>query len=306
MKRVWPDWIQQGVLNLVLADAGVGRTRFVADLVRRVRHGLPWPDCKPMNAPAGAKVLWVVADLHHAELVKLCTDFDIVGAVKVNADRRVDVFGGNTVDTPKDIADLERRVRAVKPLFVVVDTVNGSTLKNLCRPEDAILYFAPLQAIAQRQETTFLALHHTNLTGGAVGRRVMERVRCCLKLEDPDPENQPKRRRLEVSKSSCLKPSPLGVTMGDKGNEYDRNPPTKASQEPGRPGPQPAKYELCVKWLTKFLGPTPKRVSITRSEAEKADFSAKLLYRARDDGLIEEFEAEGKKWWRLMPKEDGE
>jgi hypothetical protein len=31
-----------------------------------------------------------------------------------------------------------------------------------------------------------------------------------------------------------------------------------------------------------------------------------MLYRARDEDLIEEFEAEGKKWWRLTPKEEGD
>src|SRR5262249_17957355 len=94
MKWGWPGWIQKNVLNLLLADSGVGKTRLAADKIRRVRHQQTWPDGQAMTWSADSRFLWVVADLHHAELVKLCTDFDIMASVKVNAYKKADVFGG--------------------------------------------------------------------------------------------------------------------------------------------------------------------------------------------------------------------
>jgi hypothetical protein len=301
LKWVWPGWIQLGVLNLVLADVGVGKTRFVADLARRVRHGLPWPDGKEMTWPADAKVMWVVADLHHAELTKVCTEFDIMDTVKVNACKS-DPFAGTSLDMQEDLDSLEARIRAVQPLLVVVDTVNGSTAKNICRPEEAILFFGPLQAIAQRCGTTFLLLHHTNLSGGAIGRRVMERVRSALRIEDPDPEGQPKRRRLEVFKSNSLRPPALGITMGDHGNEYDTNPPSKPDKEPGRrAGPPPTKTMLCMRWLRAYLWDTPKRVKDVIEAAQKDGHITGTLYKAKNRMPVEEYtDEEKRKWWKLI------
>ena len=52
-----------------------------------------------------------------------------------------------------------------------------------------------------------------------------------MQLEKPDPE-QPHRRKLYVVKSNGLYPAPLGVTMGEQGNEYDLNPPSEPEQAP--------------------------------------------------------------------------
>jgi hypothetical protein len=54
----------------------------------------------------------------------------------------------------------------------------------------------------------------------------------------PDPEAQPYRRKLWVDKTAAINPPPLGITMGDTGNEYDFNPPTEAetmASKVGRP-----------------------------------------------------------------------
>lgn len=48
IKWVWPNWIQRGVVTAVAAEGGTGKTRFTADMVRRVRHLLGWPDGAPV------------------------------------------------------------------------------------------------------------------------------------------------------------------------------------------------------------------------------------------------------------------
>jgi hypothetical protein len=294
----WEKWIQRAVLTVIAAEAGVGKTRFCADLVRRIRHQLPWPDDMPMTLPPDSQVLWVVSDNHHDELVTLAQAFGIADVVRINASKS-DPYGGTTLDTQEELQALEARIRAVKPALVIVDTVGNATDKDLCRQEEAKQFFQPLQLIARRCDVAILCLTHLNLSGGVLGRRPLEKVRLAIRIENPDPESQPNRRRLEVTKSNSKKPSPLGVTMGDLGNQYDANPPSYPEKE-SRSGPVPVKLEQCVEWLRKHLSLCPKPVRIIRTEAEKVDFSANTLYRAKDKLGVEEFEAEKKKWWKLV------
>jgi hypothetical protein len=294
---LWEGWIQIGVPTVVASEAGCGKTRFVADLVRRIRRGLPWPDGAAMALPPDSRVLWVVADNHHAELVTLTHQFDIVENVLINASKK-DPFGGTTLDSPEDLGMLLARIKAVKPAFTVIDTVGNSTDKDLCRQEEAKQFFQPLQVIARKGESPILGLTHLNLSGGVLGRRAMEKVRVAIRMEAPDPEDQPNRRKLAVIKSNAKSPPALGITMNDDGNEYDDKPPCKPDREPGR-GPAPVKLEACVNWLRERLAEGKHRVSKVRSDAEAAGFSSGTLYKARDSLDVEETKLGGKLWWEM-------
>ena len=64
----WPGWIQKGTITALASDPGCGKTRFCADLARRIYLGLPWPDGTPATLPAKSKVLWIAADSQWSEL----------------------------------------------------------------------------------------------------------------------------------------------------------------------------------------------------------------------------------------------
>src|SRR5262245_2169988 len=82
---LWPRWIQRGVLTAIAAEGGTGKTRFVADLLRRIRHGPCWPDGQAIALPPDTMSLWVLSDNHHDEMVTLCQAFGVVENVAVNA-----------------------------------------------------------------------------------------------------------------------------------------------------------------------------------------------------------------------------
>jgi hypothetical protein len=297
---VWPSWIQSGVLTAIAAKGGTGKTRFCADLLRRIRHSKGWPDGTAIALPSDALSLWVVSDNHHDEMVSLAQAFGIKDSIRLNA-FKADPYGGVCLDAKQDLADLEARIAILHPALVVIDTVGNATDKNLCKQEDAKAFYFPLQIIARRYRTAVLCLTHLNADGQFLGRRVLEKVRVAIRMEWPDESND--RRRLEVVKSNAKRPPALGVTMGDFGNEYDTNPPASADvAEPRKPGPPPEKLQEAIAWLCEWLAQGPKRVSYTRSEAELRGFSTRTIYRAKDELHIEEFEAEGKKWWQLTPK----
>jgi hypothetical protein len=294
----WESWIQRGVVNALGAPAGTGKTRFLADLIRRVRHGLDWPDGSPMTLPPESLFLWVAADNHHDELVSLCKAFQIADAVRLNAPKS-DPFSGVSLESAEDYAALEARVKAVRPAFVIVDPVGNSTDLNLCRPEDAKAYYFPLQVIARRHRCAVLANTHLNADGKFLGRRILEKVRVAIRMEQPDPADD--RRRLEVVKSNSRIPSPLGVTMHGVRNDYDHSPPARAESGPA-PGRPPARVQEAQDWLARDLAKGPQRVQAVRDRAQAAGHSANTLYRAKDVLRIEEFEAERRKWWQLPSK----
>lgn len=293
---LWEWWIPTGVLTAIAAKGGTGKTRFCADLLRRIRHGLKWPDGSEMKVPKDALALWVVADNHHDEMVTLCKDFDIVEGVRLNASK-ADPYGGVTLESVEDYALLEARVAAVKPLLVIVDTVGNATDKNLSRQEDAKMFYQPLQLIARKHRCAILCLTHLNAAGQFLGRRVQEKVRVAIRIDHFEPNDK---RRLEVKKTNRKTPPALGMIMEDNKNEYDNDPPEPPEEGGGKHALSP-KVQQAVDWLKRvFTDSTPKRVSNTIDLAKTVNISIGSLYRAKDILLLNEFEAEGYKYWELV------
>ncbi len=296
IRWAWKGWLPIGVLSILASEPGVGKTRFLADLARRIYLGLPWPDGSPATFPPGSTTLWVAADNHHAELGTLPTEFGFPPeSLYLNTTRR-DPFGGTMLDDPEDLKDFEARIRRVKPACVFIDTTLNATERSAHKPEDAKAFFGPLQQIVARQDLVMLGSTHTNAGGKPLGRRIMGQARLVMQLDRPDPE-QEHRRKLYVVKSNSLYPAALGVTMGNVGNEYDTEPPEKPPEGPGARAD--AKLTEAMDWLRDRLRMSPQRVGNTREAAEMAGISARTLYRARDAIGVEEYLSEGKKWWRL-------
>jgi hypothetical protein len=306
IRWAWEGWIPLGALTILASEPGVGKTRFCADLLRRIREGLPWPDGKAMTFPTGACALWVAADTQHAELGTLPGSFGFPPqALYVNATRR-NPFGGTMLDTANDLADFKARIARLRPALVFIDTTLNATDRTAHKPEDAKAFFVPLAHIALQQQVALLCVTHLNTSGKPLGRRIEGQGRVVIMLEKPDPD-QEHRRKLYVRKSHSLAPPPLGVTMGTHGNDYDGNPPRAPEQEPARvraTGGDPEERQRCRDWLAGRLTAGPRRVGDLRNEAEATGFSAPALYRARDTLGVQEYTMAGRKWWRLQPPED--
>jgi hypothetical protein len=296
-----PGWLPTGVLTAIASEPGLGKTRFCLDVVRRIRRGLPWIDGSPMTAPPDAVAMWVVGDNHHDQMVTHSEEFGVADGIYLNA-LRTDPFGGVSLDSLEDLAAFEARLKAVRPALAVIDTVGNTTELNLSRSEDARLYYAPLQVIARKYECAIFCLTHLNAGGKILGRRVLEKVRVAIQMSQPDPGDQ--RRRLWVSKSFSRRPAPLGMTMADGGCEYDDSPPAdpeEAGQAPSAPAPgEPTeRVQEVMRWLRAQLADGSRRVSVIRGMAEKHGIATKTLYAAKRLVQVEEFESEGRKWWRL-------
>jgi putative DNA primase/helicase len=313
LEFIWPGWIQKGVANIIAAEGGTGKTRLVADLLRRIREGMPWPDGQEMTLPTNIRSLWVLADNHHAEMVTLAECFGITDVIWVNA-LKSDPFGGVTLETKEDWQALRARLKAVRPHLLIIDTVGNATALNLGKQEDAKEFYSPLQVIAREYELSVLCLTHLSLGGGVLGRRGQEKVRSVIKMDVPDPEDD--RRRIWVSKSNSKKPKPLGMTMNERGADYDHEPPAPpkdaelGSDDPTRMGQQeagakrrkgrPAKTAVnCDEWLSGILSEGPIGVMTIIASAEHAGISRGTLYRTSEKLGVESVEIEDKTHWRM-------
>jgi hypothetical protein len=302
-KWAWPSWLAIGELNVLASEPGVGKTRFCADIARRIYHGFPWPDGTTATFPAGSRTLWVAADCQHAELARLSEEFGVPPeAMLLNAPKS-NPFGGTMLDSEADVEDFERRIERTKPALIFVDTTLKATDRTAHKPEDAKAFFTPLQQVIQRQMSCMLGVTHLNADGKPLGRRIEGVGRVVMMLDRPDPEGQPNRRKLHVKKSHSLYPSPLGVTMGTNNNEYDNTPPIGAAAEPMCKPAKKSRLAEAVEWIREYLTPGPARVHEVRTAAEEAGFSSKTLYLAKNNLPIREYETEKHKTWELTSDE---
>jgi hypothetical protein len=299
-----PGWFQAGVLNCIASQPGVGKTRYAADLARRIWFGLAWPDGSPPSFPLHTPCLWVPADHNHAELVDVLQKFGVpLETIYLNTDVN-DLYGGLSLDTPEELAKFRARIKRIKPAMVFVDTSLNATEGAPHKAEDAKKFFTPIAAIATETDTAICMLTHLNADGKPLGRRIDGQCRVSQIMERPDPENQPNRRRLYVHKSNGKLPPELGITMGDQGNDYDAHPPLPPNAESTpstgeKPQAKPGAAEKCAAWLVERLDGCQVRVKVLREEAAKLHFAPKTLYAAAESLEVIESQQDGKKWWQL-------
>jgi hypothetical protein len=302
---LWEGWLPFSVLTLLTAEPSTGKTRFCLDLTKRIVNLSCWPDGSPIVLPEGIanRVLWVAADHQHAELADAPARFGFDPTrLFLNAPVS-DLYGGTELQTPEQLDDFEARIRRIKPALVIIDTVTNTSDYKSQDTSDAKRQYKPLQEIAKRTGTVVLCVTHLNVAGKTLGRRADEKTRITIRLEKPE-SAQEHQRRLSVALSRLsIYPPALGVTMGDAGNDYDVNPPA-ADAAPGERGPAPAVLEA-IGFLMDRLAAGPARVHSVREEGEQRQpkISSKTLYNAvrhlQGQDRLEEFEAEGRKWWRL-------
>lgn len=287
-QALWKGWINKGVLNVVAADPGIGKTRFAFDLAYRLWFGLDWPDGQPNPFPKGSRTFWIQGDRNFAEMLALAQEFGLPPEAVVLCSSPDDPTGSLDLDDPETLEAIAERIRAADPALVIIDTVGMVTDRNLGRPEEARAFFAPLIEMAAKSEVAFLGLTHLSANKEALGRRIVEKARIVIKMTQPDPDGQPNRRRLWVDKTAGVKPPPLGITMGTGGNQYDFNPPSEP--DPNKGGRPPEQKDKAASFILESLAKINDRIgNELRAEWEATGGNPKTFWRA-----VEELEAAGR------------
>jgi hypothetical protein len=256
-------------------------------------HCEPWPDGCLATRPPRTPSFWICSDRNHGEIVHASEAFGLPDeSVYFNASP-TDPFGGIKLDDPAEIRAMRRRIKSCRPGMVVIDTINKATKRALYRPEDAEAFFGPLLDVAMDLQVPIFALTHLAKSGDALDRRIHGTARVMIKMAKPEGDETTTRRRLWVAEIREGKPSPpLGVEMGDAGNEYNGNPPNLQPQpaagappKQGRGRPSKA-TEQVMSWLREYLAEGPVFAKKLIEDGIEAGFTRRTLFRVLESIAI--------------------
>jgi replicative DNA helicase len=292
---LWQDWIPLGMLTLLGAVAGAGKSMIALDLSKKVMHGEPFPNGARNPYAQGAPVIYVDAEVV-PQIIR-------ERAMRWQMDMKKLYL---MLPLPNEMVDFSRAeyremlrsmVSSIKPGMIVIDSLSSITSKGENAIEDVRLILGFLNEIAQAYNCAVVIIHHLRKRGGLqMGMQfelciddfrgsshitAMARSVIGLSVVQVGPDNDPNGpRKLSVLKSNlCRIPDPIGC-------EFMPLHPTgvfiqwdSAAPEPYR---APTKSEDCQKFLENMLRDTapmaPKEiVEIARSEG----FSRDLVFTAR-------------------------
>jgi len=234
-RSIWDGWIPASSIVGLAAHEGVGKTRFLMDLLRRSWHGLPFPDGQAMTLPARTPAIWLCSDGNQDEIVELLPAFNLPDEAVVFPAPPDDPYANTNLDSAESLKWLDDSIGNVRSVFTAVDPLTYATTRDLCEQRSVAILKTPLVDLVQRHQTNIILSLHVSKDGQALGKRIKGITRTLMHLECPDPE-QSHRLRLWVEKSYGKKPPALGVTMGDVGNTYDFNPPARLDQNKSKGG----------------------------------------------------------------------
>jgi len=291
---LWHNWIPRGMITMLGAVPGAGKSMIALGLARRVMHGLPFPDGAMNNNSDGANVVYVDAEVV-PQILKERTEMWEMDTSRLYL----------MLPNPNDMIDfgrieyqerLRQMVDTVHPELVIIDSLSSVSSKGENNIEDVRAVLGFLNELAGTYQVGLVIIHHLRKRGQAVlpgidlsiddfrgSSHIMAMARSVLGLSviqtqaEPDP-NGP--RKLAVLKSNlCAISKPIGcelVPLQPKGVmlKWDSHAPT-----PYKP---PTKQEQCIDWLAGLLRESehalsPKQVM---SHARNEGYSRPLVYRA--------------------------
>jgi hypothetical protein len=294
---LWPSWIPRGMLSLLGATPGAGKSYVALDLAKRIVNDETWPDGSEIPHQ-GANVVYIDAEnipqIHNERAVSW----------KMNRDRIFLLFPQGEeplIDlSQQKFRDLLIEVTfSTNPELVVIDSLGQSSSRGENTVEDVREVLGFLNALAVDFNCSVLLIHHLRKRNplqtvdsldiddfrGSSHIIAMSRSVIGLSIVQTGPEldrNGP--RRLEIIKTNLGRyPDPLGVDfvpMHPKGAFLSYGEVPQPWQQPNEPSGQ----DQCGEWLLDVLernGPTAAKDILEM--AEMAGFSRPMVYRARKD-----------------------
>jgi hypothetical protein len=155
---LWPSWIPRGLLTLLGAAPGMGKSLVALDLARRIIHGEPFPDGAPVPCP-GSNVLIVDAEGSPGLLNQRAEAWAL--------DRRR-LFLMPVPDSGEliDLADQHQQHLLLKmccdlrPTLIIVDSLAAATTRGETSLEGARALLGFLSTVAHRAHVALLVIHH--------------------------------------------------------------------------------------------------------------------------------------------------
>jgi len=289
---LWPFWIPQGMITLLGAVPGAGKSYVALDLARRVIADEAWPDGAPQRC-GGANVIYVDAEVvpqliaHRAKLWRM--DMSRLFLMLPQGKLFIDFADQDDRD------HLAEMVYHLSPALIVIDSLSSISTRGENNIEDVRDVLSFLNSLAVDAQCGLLLIHHLRKRGQlpladtltiddfrgsghiiAIARSV---IGLSVIQTGPEPDrNGP--RRLEIVKTNLARyPEPIGVEFlplepegvylkyGDAPQKYR----------------EPSHLEQCEEWLLEVLADGPMKPKEIVEMAEGEGFSRRNVYRAREN-----------------------
>lgn len=296
LEWLWKGWIPRGLVSLLAAVSGTGKSYLSLELSRRVICGSTFPDGSQVLKQG--PVIYVDAE-NTPRIFK----------------KRVSVWDADTLDhIYLMLPDKERMVInlddthdkeilwdmcwSIKPTLVVLDSYGSATLKGENNKEDVQMLLSYLNRLAQDFDTAVLIVHHLRkrssqqlsfmpMTIDSIrgSTHIPAMARNVLGLQwvptsDTLDQNGP--RQLWVMKSNLgPHPEPIGVYF----EPHPANPDVAIIKYGDAPQPykEPTKTDYCSEWLEDVLrtAEEPLKPKDIVDMGKEEGYSRRTIYRAR-------------------------
>lgn len=224
VKFLWYPYIPLGKLTLLDGDPSAGKTFLALQLASCISIGAPLPgrDGVPGEKREPGNVLYLtaedgIADTLRPRLDKMQADPEKVFVLQGWIDQSINEKGHVTL---KDVEIIEQALTQVKPIFVVVDPIQGylGAETDMYRANEVRPVLAGLASLGEKYGVAMLCIRHLNKSsqGKALYRGMgsidFAAVARSILLVGQDP-NEPSNRALIHLKSSLEE---MGASIGFK------------------------------------------------------------------------------------------
>lgn len=294
IRWLWPNWIPIGMLSLLTAFGGAGKSIIALDLARRIIENRTFPDGAPIERP-GATAIYVDAEItpqvHNTRAKVWGMDRTKIFLMLPGQD---ELF--IDLNEPEYQERLVEMAATVNPTLVIIDSLSTSSVKGVNSKEDVMQELGFLNRVALEFDCAVLLIHHLRKPGGGTvvaelsmhdvmgSAHIVNASRSVMGLSivqtGPSPDkNGP--RRLEVLKTNLAPyPPPIGlelINVHPEAPELEYGPPPEQYE-------LPTKADSCAEWLLQFLSDEgePVKPQDVVEAAKEEGYSRSVVYDARN------------------------
>lgn len=286
----WTNWIPRGLLTVLAADAGIGKTNVALDLARRNIMGLPAPDGTPLDIRSG-NIIYVDAEgflpVIYDRLAAWETELRCFYPIQKPHREMLDLGLKQNQDRLIDMCyDL-------KPDLLTIDSLSTISSKGENNVEDTREVLNLLADLAGHFNLALLLIHHlrkpanghTNSSGPVSqhdlrgSSHLAYMARSILGLYIPGLDANGPRRLHMVKTNLCKHPRPLFMNYVPAPHNLDVMMVSyEQSEIPTIPDTQTGD---CARWLLDMLEDGPMSYFELREEAAEAGYNETMLQDAR-------------------------
>lgn len=311
---LWENWLPVGMISMLAARPGTGKSLVALDLCRRIITGEDWPDGSAQTRP-GASCIYVDAENVPAILNKRAVQWEQWGMDRQRLYPVIPEQDDDIVNLgDEDYRDLLWSMAwRLKPALIVVDSLRDILPAGESAVEDVRSTLAFLSNLAVQNSCAVLIVHHLR-KGQASGQMALfdtidldqvsgsgyigGRARVIMgltKVQTGPKQDKNGPRKIEVIKTN------LGEYPTDMGIAFEKAPPdglrlTWTEKAPER-YQEPTERDGAAEWLLGYLEAAgePMAPKDVVAAAAEAGYSRAMVYRARESLQGEIVNSKGRK-----------